>query len=63
MGKVRGKIVEPRGENHYTMGWDAIFQPDGYDKTFAEMSAKQKSEVSHRRMAINKLKEFLIDQE
>jgi len=56
-GAVRGQIVAPRGETIF--GWDPIFLPDGYDKTFAEMSRDEKNKISMRRMALNKLKEFL----
>jgi len=56
-GRVKGKIVSPRGETKF--GWDPIFLPDGYDKTFAEMGAEEKNKISMRRMALNKLKEFL----
>ncbi len=56
-GEVKGKIVSPRGDNGF--GWDKIFEPDGFLKTFAEMSLEEKNEVSMRRIALNKLKEFL----
>lgn len=56
-GAVAGKIVKPRGETNF--GWDPIFMPDGYDKTFAEMGKEEKNKISMRRMALNKLKEFL----
>jgi non-canonical purine NTP pyrophosphatase (RdgB/HAM1 family) len=56
-GLVKGIIVEPRGENGF--GWDAIFQPDGSDKTYAEMSMEEKNGVSHRRLALEKLKQHL----
>ena len=56
-GIIRGQIVKPRGESGF--GWDPIFQPTGHDKTFAEMTKDQKNAISHRRMALNKLKEFL----
>jgi non-canonical purine NTP pyrophosphatase (RdgB/HAM1 family) len=56
-GRVKGKIVKPRGENKF--GWDPIFIPNGYDQTFAEMGAEEKNRISMRRMALNKLKEFL----
>ncbi|XP_058182159.1 inosine triphosphate pyrophosphatase isoform X2 [Rhododendron vialii] len=35
MGKTLGKMVPPRGPNDF--GWDPVFQPDGYDQTYAEM--------------------------
>jgi non-canonical purine NTP pyrophosphatase (RdgB/HAM1 family) len=56
-GSVKGKIVNPRGETKF--GWDPIFIPDGHDKTFAEMGVEEKNKISMRRMALNKLKEFL----
>lgn len=40
-------------------GYDPIFQPDGYDITFAEMSMEQKNEISHRGQAMKKLITFL----
>jgi inosine triphosphate pyrophosphatase len=54
---IKGKIVSPRGEIGW--GWDFIFQPEGYDKTFAQMTMKQKNELSMRRLALEKLKEYL----
>lgn len=56
-GEIKGKIVEPRGENGFS--WDAIFQPDGFEKTFAEMSTEEKNAISHRKIALEKLKEYL----
>ena len=56
-GSARGRIVAPRGETNF--GWDPIFLPDGYDKTFAEMSREEKNKISMRRLALNKLKKFL----
>lgn len=56
-GAVKGKIVKPAGELNF--GWDPIFLPDGHKKTFAEMTPVEKNEASMRRMALNKLKEFL----
>lgn len=56
-GAINGTIVRPRGET--TFGWDPIFQPDGYDKTFAEMSSEEKNQISMRKLAAEKLKEFI----
>lgn len=51
-GSINGKIAtEPRGDNGY--GWDAIFIPDGYDETFAEMSDKKKADLATRILATN----------
>ena len=56
-GVVEGKIVQPQEASGF--GWDPIFIPDGYTKTFAEMDKSEKNEISMRRMALNKLSEFL----
>jgi inosine triphosphate pyrophosphatase len=55
-GTVRGSIVAPRGEG---FGWDPIFQPNGHDKTFGEMSAEEKNSISMRKFAFEKLKVLL----
>ena len=52
-GRVDGKIIEHRrGENGF--GFDPVFVPDGFDKTFAEMSADDKKKISHRGRAVEK---------
>ena len=56
-GVIKGKIVKPRGENGF--GWDAIFLPEGFDKTFAEMTMEEKNELSMRKIAFQKLKDYL----
>ncbi len=56
-GILEGQIVEPRGDARF--GWDPIFQPEGSDKTFAEMTQEEKNAISHRKIAATKLKEFL----
>ncbi len=56
-GRVFGKVVHPKGTNGF--GWDVIFIPKGHSKTFGEMDSKEKNLISHRRIAINKLLEFL----
>ena len=57
-GIVRGSITESeRGEGGF--GYDPLFVPDGYDKTFAELSAEEKNSISHRGRAVGKLVEFL----
>ncbi|KAG5531194.1 hypothetical protein RHGRI_025971 [Rhododendron griersonianum] len=50
MGKTLGKIVPPRGPNDF--GWDPVFQPDGYDQTYAEMPKEEKNKISHRSRAL-----------
>ena len=60
-GIVNGEITrERRGGEGF--GYDPIFQPEGYDKTFAELGAKVKNQISHRAKATKKLVEFLQKQ-
>ena len=57
-GKIYGDIAEaPKGKNGF--GYDPLFIPTGYNKTFAEMSTKEKNTISHRSLAINKFINFL----
>lgn len=57
-GYVDGIIVkEPRGEKGF--GYDPVFSPKGYNKTFAEMTSEEKDSISHRKEALLKLKKFL----
>ena len=56
-GVISGSIVQPRGEHGF--GWDPIFLPDGNSKTFAEMSFEEKNQFSMRKLALDRLKDFL----
>ena len=57
-GIIRGKIIhEKRGSQGF--GYDPLFIPDGYDRTFAEMSIEEKNPISHRGLAVAKMIEFL----
>jgi inosine triphosphate pyrophosphatase len=56
-GITKGTIVSPRGDGGF--GWDAIFQPEGHDKTFGELSAEEKNSFSMRKIAVEKLKAHL----
>jgi XTP/dITP diphosphohydrolase len=57
-GTVEGTIrQEACGTEGF--GYDPIFQPDGYDVTFAEMTMAQKNAISHRAIAVEKLVAFL----
>ena len=58
-GKVYGSLqFPPKGVNGF--GYDPIFVPKGYKKTFGEMKYSFKERISHRRKAFNKLEKFLI---
>ncbi len=59
-GRVNGTISEiPRGMQRPKLPYDVIFVPEGYTKTFAEMSDEEKNSLSHRGRAFAKLREFL----
>jgi XTP/dITP diphosphohydrolase len=58
LGICEGIITnDRRGDSGF--GYDPIFQPKGYDITFAEMTLDQKSEISHRGKAVRLLINFL----
>ena len=59
-GIVNGEITCKRSGVE-GFGYDPIFRPDGYDKTFAELGADIKNQISHRARAVKKLCEFLTD--
>jgi XTP/dITP diphosphohydrolase len=57
-GIVNGYIIdELRGNDGF--GYDPVFVPDGFDKTFAEMDIQQKNKISHRAISTKKLIQFL----
>jgi inosine triphosphate pyrophosphatase len=55
-GRTNGHIVSPRGPRDF--GWDCIFQPDGFDETYAEMSKDTKNTISHRYRSLEKVQQF-----
>jgi XTP/dITP diphosphohydrolase len=57
-GIVKGEITSEKSGN-MGFGYDPIFQPEGFSTTFAEMSMEQKSIISHRGIAVQKLINFL----
>lgn len=60
-GTVEGTIrTAPSGTDGF--GYDPIFEPDGYDVTFAEMSMDEKNKISHRAKAMEQLIDFLINE-
>jgi len=57
-GGINGTITqEKRGNQGF--GYDPVFVPDGFEKTFAEMSPAEKNSISHRTVAIDKLVKYL----
>lgn len=59
-GIVDGNILESeRGKDGF--GYDPIFEPKGYEVSFAEMEMSEKNKISHRGLAVQKLVQFLLD--
>ncbi|GGD59168.1 non-canonical purine NTP diphosphatase [Muriicola marianensis] len=57
-GEVEGEITEaPKGEKGF--GYDPVFRPAGFDKTFAELTLEEKNQISHRARAVAELLEHL----
>ena len=59
-GKIEGKISE-KVKGRFGFGYDPVFIPKNYNKTLAELSTKEKNEMSHRSIAVTKLINFLIN--
>lgn len=58
-GKIDGTISEaPSGNAGF--GYDPVFVPEGYDKSFAELNAAEKNKISHRGIAVGKLADYLL---
>ena len=57
-GIVEGRILDHE-TGHEGFGFDPLFVPDGYDRTFAEMTTEEKNAVSHRARAVRKLADYL----
>lgn len=57
-GRVNGRIAESEA-GCGGFGYDPLFVPEGFDRTFAEMGADEKNAISHRGRAVRRLVEFL----
>ncbi len=59
-GSIQGQVVAPRGfsEPSFT-SWNAIFQPSGMHKTFAELTIQEQSRISMRYKALTQLRDYL----
>lgn len=57
-GRIDGKIIETKKGNN-GFGYDPIFQPNGYEETFAQLPLSIKNEISHRALAFKKLITYL----
>ena len=57
-GRISGVILEKKWGTE-GFGYDSIFKPNGFKKTFAEMSLEEKNRISHRTMAVYKLINYL----
>jgi XTP/dITP diphosphohydrolase len=57
-GTVKGEITEKERGNA-GFGYDPVFQPDGFELTFAQMSMEEKNKLSHRGQAVSKLVRYL----
>lgn len=58
-GITDGTIVSSRGPTDF--GWDPIFEPTGFNQTYAEMDKSVKNTISHRYKALDKLREYLLN--
>ena len=58
-GTIKGKIIRSeRGSGGF--GYDSVFVPEGFEKTFAELGEEIKNKISHRAIATKKLVKFLL---
>jgi len=57
-GTIKGKIFEKKGKKGF--GYDPIFVPVGYNKTFGEMNPKVKMSIDHRYKAFKKIRKFFV---
>ncbi|MFM1912681.1 MAG: hypothetical protein RIR51_519 [Bacteroidota bacterium] len=60
-GEIKGRIISNKRGNQ-GFGYDPIFIPEGFEKTFGEMSLAEKNTIAHRARALEKFKIFLKKQ-
>jgi XTP/dITP diphosphohydrolase len=61
-GACEGRVaVAPSGSGGF--GYDPLFVPEGHDRSFGELGADVKNKLSHRARALEKLRQFLLQQE
>jgi len=60
-GIVKGRVSNEIRSKGYGFAYDSIFIPEGEEKTFAEMTTEEKSQISHRKRAFEEFKKFLLD--
>ena len=59
-GECKGHIIDaPAGENGF--GYDPLFVPEGYQRTFAQMTQEEKNRISHRAKALKELERLLSE--
>jgi XTP/dITP diphosphohydrolase len=59
-GICKGEIL-PKKQGEKGFGYDPVFKPNGFNKSFAEMTSEEKNTISHRGNAIEKLVNFLLE--
>ena len=59
-GVIKGSISrQPKGTNGF--GYDPVFIPEEFSKTFAELSSEEKNSLSHRAIAVKRMKDWLVN--
>ena len=58
-GIVNGRVSNEIRSKGYGFAYDSIFIPEGEERTFAEMTTEEKSQISHRKRAFEEFKKFL----
>jgi len=60
-GECEGHMIDqPRGSNGF--GYDPLFVPKGFHRTFAELSSEEKNRISHRALALQNLRKKLMEE-